>query len=108
MKPGIDNSLEVLATTRNEAAAGVLVHALDSTNETIQEGALRALLLRRSPAGLRELVARWHRFSPHFRSIVIEHRGRLSGALRDAVLSGEPQMDVTQLNSPASMSSYRC
>jgi len=92
MKRGMEISLEVLATTRNEAAAAVLVRALDSPHESLREGALRGLLARRSPWGLRELMARWHLFSPRFREIVIEHRGRLTGAIRDAILSQDKQL----------------
>ena len=52
---GLAQTLAVLAETKNEAALSVLVPGLDSREQAIQEGALRALLARRSPAGQRAI-----------------------------------------------------
>lgn len=89
---GIERTLSVLAETKNEAALPVLISALDSSDMTIQEGAIRALLARRSPIGQRELLSRLHRGGERWRQIIGEGRGQLTQALRDAVLGADVQM----------------
>ncbi len=106
MQRGIDITLQILAETPNEAAAGVLVHALDSPHATIQEGTLRALLHRRSPAGLKAVVARWHSFSKPAKDVIAEYPGRLSGAARDAVLSDDLQMCANACDAARFASEY--
>jgi HEAT repeat protein len=81
--------LDILATTRNEAASAVLLAGLDSTHKAVQEGSLRALLARRSLPGQRELVRRWPGLSERWKSIIAEHPGRISTALRDALLGAD-------------------
>ena len=89
---GLATTLNVLQKTDNEAAVRVLVPALDSPDPDIQDGALKALLLRRSKAGHREILRRLPRMPVRWKTIVRQHQGRLAGALRDALLGVDPQM----------------
>ncbi len=88
----MSKTLDLLAKTPNEAAIGALIPALDSTEAAIQEGALRAILDRRSPTGQREVLRRLHVVDDSWRQIIDERRGRMTHALRDAVLSTDLQM----------------
>lgn len=92
MTSGLDITLRLLAQTKNEAAAAVLIPALDSAHAEIQEGALRALLDRHSDAGSREIVRRLHLIDASWEAIISEHQGRMTRALRDAVLATQPQL----------------
>jgi hypothetical protein len=84
---GLSITLDLLTGTANEAAVNVLIPALDSPKTAIQEGALIALLKRRTAAGGREILDRMSRMKPEWKTIIRQHRGRLTGALRDAILS---------------------
>lgn len=86
---GLETTWRVLAATKNETAVDVLLTALDSPHEPIVAGAVRALLERRSPRGLTEIVRRWDRLAPPWKEIVQEHSERLCGALRDAIVQDE-------------------
>ena len=90
--PGLETTLRLLTQTKNEAAAAVLIPALDSAQVAIQEGALRALLERHSEAGSHEIVRRLHLINERWEAIIDEHHGRLTQALRDAVLATQPQL----------------
>lgn len=90
MASGLDHTFEILSKTRNEAASAVLLAGLDSPHVAVQEGSLRALLARRSLPGQRELVRRWKGLNERWKAIVAEHPGRISGALRDALLGADP------------------
>jgi HEAT repeat protein len=91
---GLSTTLQLLATTSNEAAVRVLNAALDSPHAAIREGALSAILSRRSPAGHREVLRRLDAVDERSRAIIEEHRGRMTQALRDAVLSGDRQLCI--------------
>jgi len=88
----LEKTLELLATTKNEAAVAVLVPALDSQIDAIRLGALRSLLERRSHVGQREVLARLHTFTRKEREVVSAKLGQLSQALRAAVLGSDEQM----------------
>jgi HEAT repeat protein len=92
MSAALATTFRVLAETENEAAVRVLIAALDSRHAAIQEGALRAVLARGSPAGGRELLRRLHNIPQRWREIVRGNPGRMTGALRDAILGTDPQM----------------
>ncbi len=92
MSEGLATTLAVLQKTDNEAAVRVLVPALDSPDHAIQDGALKALLLRKNRAGHREILRRLPRMPARWRTIVRQHQGRLAGALRDAILGLDPQV----------------
>jgi hypothetical protein len=86
---GLATTFGLLAKTENEAAIEVLLPALDSPQPAIQEGALVALLHRPGPAGGREILRRVPTMSPRWKSIIGQHHGRMTGALRDAVLDAD-------------------
>lgn len=89
---GLSKTLAVLAQTQNEAAISVLVPALDSANQSIQHGALDAILARRSLVGQREILARLHIADEGWRTVIDRRRGRMSHALRDGVLGADEQL----------------
>ncbi len=89
---GLATTLELLTRTENEAAVQVLIPALDCPDPTVQEGALVALLKRRTAAGGREILDRMPRMKPEWKTIIRQHRGRMTGALRDAILGRDPEL----------------
>lgn len=92
MGTALETTFEVLSSSRNESVVSVLIGALDSHDGTVYEHAIRALVARRSKAGHLAVLGRWHLLSPKQRELLPEGRGRMSGALRDAVLSDEEQL----------------
>lgn len=91
MTEGLPTTFRVLCDTENEAATRVLIPALDCRSPTVRDGALEALLRRRSPAGHREIVARLHTFDEPWRQKVAENHGRMTPALREAVIATDRQ-----------------
>jgi HEAT repeat protein len=94
MSAALATTFRVLAKTENEAAVRVLIAALDSPYGTIREGALKAILKRRSPAGGRELLRRLHTLPQEWREIIRQNPGRMTRTLRDAMLGTDQQMFV--------------
>lgn len=92
VREGLKTTFAQLAHTENEAAVQILIPALDSPDRSIQEGALRSLLQRRSLAGQHEILSRLHLLGDRAKSIVEAHRASMSHALRDAVLDASPQL----------------
>ena len=92
MTSALDTTLEVLSHSRNESAVATLIAALESSDSAIFEGAIKALIARRNKAGHLAVVGRWHQLSDSQRELLNEGRGRMSGALRDAVLSDDTQL----------------
>jgi len=88
----LETTFEVLSNSRNESAVPVLISALDSTDGQVYESAIRAIVARRSKAGHLAVLNRWHVLTPQQRELVLEGRGRMSGAMRDAVLSDDDQL----------------
>jgi len=70
----------------------ILIGALDSSDVNLHERAISTLVARRSKVGHLAVLSRWHLLSTEQRELVLEGRGRMSGALRDAVLSDEDQL----------------
>jgi HEAT repeat protein len=89
MASGLATTLELLTNTDNEAAVQVLIPALDCPDPTVQEGALVALLKRRTAAGGREIIDRLTQMKPEWKTIVRQHRSRMTGAIRDAILDDD-------------------
>ena len=87
MVGALTTTLQTLASTENEAAVGLLLAALDSPQRPIQEGALRALLSRRSARAEAAVLMRWQSLSTYYRSLVAERTGWIAGAIRDAIAS---------------------
>ncbi len=92
MSEGLSTTFRVLAKTENEAAVRVLLPALDSPHASVQEGALRAILARRSPVGGRELIRRLETLPPQWEEIIRQQGGRMNRTLRDAILDPDRQM----------------
>jgi hypothetical protein len=92
MANGLSITFDLLTGTDNEAAVKVLIPALDCPNPAVQEGALIALLKRRTAAGGHEILDRMSRMKPEWKTIIRQHRGRLTGALRDAILGSDPDL----------------
>lgn len=91
MSRGLEKTLQILAATENEAAVQVLIPALDSPDGSVQEAALRALLARRSAAAQREVIRRLHTINEEWKQVISDSSGRMSQALRDAVLDADDQ-----------------
>ncbi len=91
MTGGLEITFGILAKSKNDASVNVLLAGLDSPHQAIQDSSLRALLARRSPTGERKLLERWRDLSTHCRQIIHEHPGRMTTAMRNAVLSDDPQ-----------------
>lgn len=91
MTTGLDATFNLLSTTPNEAAAPVLISALDSENSEIRKFAAQGLLQRNSRRGEKAILHRLHENDPQWRSILREYPGRMTTALRDAVVGDNPQ-----------------
>jgi len=91
-KSGFDNTLEVLRTTRNDAAVAALFPALENPRPEVRQGALRSLLGRRNLGVQRELLSRWHLMTEEWKDIISERPGRLGAAIRDAILGSSKQL----------------
>jgi len=89
---GLATTFKVLTHTDNEAAVPALLSALDSPHQAVQEGALRAILNRRSRQGGREILRRLDGLSPRWKEIIGRYHGRLTGTLRDAIVGSDPHM----------------
>ena len=92
MASGLKVTMSVLAKTQNEAAVRVLLGALDVSDPDVQIAALQAILTRRSATAERELLRRWHQLSKRWKNIIADSAGRLSSAIRDAILSTDEQL----------------
>ncbi|MCA9124184.1 MAG: HEAT repeat domain-containing protein [Planctomycetaceae bacterium] len=106
MTTGLAATFSVLANTQNEAAVRLLLDALDSRNRQIRVGALQALLSRRNAGADRELLKRWHTFSKRWKKIVAESSGRLSHAIRDAILSTDERLHQNGCDAVYSLREY--
>lgn len=106
MDDGLQTTLDLLAETENEAAIRVLIPGLDSRFRAIRHGALQAILARRSPAGHREVVARWHTIDSQERYFLEENHRRMMPALREAILDSDQQMCVNGCQAAVSFRQY--
>ena len=91
MTASLQTTFEILSSSRNESAVPVLIGALESSDAAIYESVLKALVARRNRAGHYALVSRWHLLSVKHQGLVSEGRGKMSAALRDAILSEDDQ-----------------
>ena len=106
MAVGLEITLALLAKTENDAAVRVLLPALDSPTPAIQQGALVSLLCRRNPAGGREILDRLPRMKPEWKSILMQHRGRLTRPLRDALLGTDARLCENACNATVLFREY--
>ncbi|TWU27320.1 HEAT repeat domain-containing protein [Bythopirellula polymerisocia] len=89
MKTPIELTFDVLANSRNESANEVLLAGFEQKSGPLYLGALKTILARRSKETHSAVIKRWHDFDEEEREFVIEARGRISGALRDALLTDD-------------------
>lgn len=106
MTTGLKKSLELLAATNNEAATNLLLAALDSADRDIQTSALRCLLKRRSSDGHARLLKRWDTLSDRHKVTIADQAHRMSGALRNAVLSTEHELCEKGLDAAVRLREY--
>lgn len=89
---GLDVTFRFLTTTANETASDVLIHALDVPDREVRERALRTILSRRNQAAHREVLRRWKHFDERTRQLLGERPGRISAAIREAILSKDREV----------------
>ncbi len=94
MATGLETTFATLVASHNNATNPVLLAALESTNTAVHDGAFKAIIARRNKAGHLAILQRWHLLSLEQKEYLQEGRGRMSGALRDAVLSEDDQLFV--------------
>ncbi len=92
MAGGRERTLEFLARTENDAAVPLLVFALDSPLADVQAAALHALLERRHPQGLLEILRRLNQIRPAWQAILTEKSSRMATTFRDAVLGSDRRL----------------
>jgi len=86
---GLKTTFALLAKTDNEAAVRVLLPALDSPYAAVRDGALEAIVSRRSPEGHREILRRLDRLDASWHRIIAAHSHRMAPTLREAVLGDD-------------------
>lgn len=92
MPNSLQTTFEVLAQTLNPAAADVLVAALDVPDDQVQALAVDALVKRRPPHGIVELIRRLPTLAPPIRQLVDKPGTDLGRGLRDALFSRDAQL----------------
>jgi HEAT repeat protein len=85
-------TLDALARSRNDAATPTLLAGLESMDQDVFDGAVRALVRRTSKTGHLAVLRRLHTLSPTLRRAIGENQGRMGGALRDGLLSPDDQL----------------
>ncbi len=107
MEPrGLEKTFQVLAHTRNPAAVGPLIRALDSPWPKVQLLALQALLNRREPEAPLAIIQRLGQWPEHLRQVVWEQRARLSSGLRDAIVSPDFELSLRALQAAVWLHEY--
>src|SRR5688572_3822702 len=87
MTGGLATTLAHLADTESNAAAEVLLAALEGSDREVSDLALAALLCRRSEEAEWYILQRWQELSQRWKTQVAQRPGWLSGAIRKAVAS---------------------
>ena len=80
-------TIDTLAKSRNQAATDAMIAALDAGDVDSFNSVIAGLAKRRGKAGHTALLELWHTLSEEQQLIVEEGRGRMGGALRDALLA---------------------
>jgi len=80
-------TIETLAKSRNQAATDAMIAGLDAGDTDSFNAVITGLAKRRSKAGHTALLEIWHTLSHEQQEVVEEGRGRMGGALRDALLA---------------------
>src|SRR3954470_22975394 len=90
--PGLATTFDVLANSANEAAAHLLITALDAPQREVRDLALTSLLARRSSAAELNILRRWPELSQRWKQQVAERPGWLSEAIRAAIVNRDPHL----------------
>lgn len=85
LSSGIAQTFDTLVSTDNEAAVPLLVSALTCGHREIADGAFRAILRRKPPAVMTDLLSRWHIISPRWKGFAVEKAEAFSPAIREAL-----------------------
>jgi HEAT repeat protein len=88
----LEKTLKLLTVSHNEAAVAALIGALGQEDRAIHDGAIVALMGRRSKQGHLAVIGNLHEFSADQRQLLQSGRGHINGALRDAILSGDNRL----------------
>lgn len=86
-------TIETLAKSRNQAATDALLAALDNGDVDSFDAVISGLAKRRSKAGHKALLEIWHTLSSRQQQALEDGRGRMGGALRDALLAEKQLFD---------------
>ncbi|MEO2046601.1 MAG: hypothetical protein ABGX16_08505 [Pirellulales bacterium] len=94
MTAPLEQTLEILAASPNEAAVETLIAALEQKDSTILEGAIQALIHRRSKQGHLAVLRKFDLLTADRQQLLKAGRGHINGALRDAIVSEDDQLFV--------------
>ncbi len=92
MPKKLELTLSTLKASRNEASVRVLLSGLQRKVGTVFEGSLQTLLARRSKAGHLAALTVLHQLQPEQFELLEAGRGRITAALRDALLHDDDQL----------------
>src|SRR5262245_1037935 len=90
--PGLATTFDLLANTANDAAAAVLLSALNASVREVRDLAITALLARRNAAAELHILRRWPELSQRWKQQVAERPGWLSSAIRAAIVNRDPHL----------------
>ena len=85
-------TLDVLATSPCPTAVETLLHALSSLNSNLRDGAVSALLRRRSARGIQEIIRRFDSFGSDVRASLERHLAALSSAFKHCLQHGDDEL----------------
>ena len=103
---GLDATFRIFVENKERSRVAVVDRRLDSAQSDLRTRAVRALLARHSPAGHRELLHRWHQFDESQLQLVMENSDRMSGAIRDGVLSSDPELNRNACDAAVRLRDY--
>jgi len=86
MPSGIDLTLQVIAKSKNKAAAGLLESAFQSTSKTVRKLAGKVLAARRSGQGLETIIRNFDPSDPECVQLVSDNREKLIPGLNGALV----------------------
>lgn len=92
MTRGIDLTLQVIARSKNQAAAGLLETAFQSTSTTVRKLAGKILVSRRTGQGLEAIIRHFDPADPEKVELVNSHRERLISGLYGAIVHEDPTL----------------
>lgn len=99
-------TFDYLATTENEAATSLLLAALDHPQREVAEGGFQAVLRRKAPSALDDVVRRWHVLSDRWKQLAAQRPGVLTTALRTAFHSSDEQLIRNAADAAVAMADY--